>query len=157
MRREDVSENLREVAFDFFYYFSRFEFALKENGYLKSQIVGEKAEADWDAFCIRWREVYSLSGEAIVLLRERPARQIVGNDNTLAWKPVGLDDCKSELEKVVRLLRTIRNNLFHGGKHGHADWHDAKRNHLLLTSGRRVLDQIAELASTLQADYFSRY
>ena len=35
MRKEDIEDNLKELAFDFFYWFSRFEFALKENKFLR--------------------------------------------------------------------------------------------------------------------------
>jgi len=39
MRREDVSDQLSNLAFEFFFWFSRFEFALKENRYLSSHVV----------------------------------------------------------------------------------------------------------------------
>jgi len=31
MRKEDIESDLKNFAFDFFYWFSRFEFSLKEN------------------------------------------------------------------------------------------------------------------------------
>lgn len=74
----------------------------------------------------------------------------------VAWRPVGLDDCGSDLERVVRLLKTVRNNLFHGGKHGSADWDDPGRTALLLTLGTTVLDELAAM-SGLQADYTEHY
>ena len=40
MRYDEVSENLKSLAYDFFFYFSRFEAALKEQGYLKCKKVG---------------------------------------------------------------------------------------------------------------------
>lgn len=156
MRKEDVAANLSSLAFDFFYWFSRFEFALKENAYLQSRDVGARAEPGWDAFVEKWHEQYTPSIEATALLAARPERQIVAPNHELTWKPVGLEGCNSELAKVVRLLKTVRNNLFHGGKHGGAGWDDPKRTELLISSGKAVLDQLAALAS-LQADYTQYY
>jgi hypothetical protein len=156
MRKEDVSANLSSLAFEFFYWFSRFEFALKENAYLQNRDVGAKAEPGWDAFVERWHAQYLSSIEAKALLAAKPERQIVAPCQQLTWKPVELGECKSELAKVVRLLKTVRNNLFHGGKHGGEGWDDPKRSELLLSSGKTVLDQLAALAS-LNADYLRYY
>jgi hypothetical protein len=156
MRREDVPGPLSVLAFEFFFWFSRFEFALKENGYLVSHSVGERAMPGWNDFTEKWRSEFVPSQEAEFLLTAPPQRQIIGDRGTLEWKTVGLDDCKSDLEKVVRLLKTVRNNLFHGGKHGGADWDDPRRTSRLLEAGTSVLDQLAELAQ-IGADYKQYY
>lgn len=156
MRLEDVSERLSGAAFEFFYCFSRFEFALKENGYLKSHECGRPAEPGWGEFVGKWRHEYIVSAEALFLLSFPPERQIVLANDALDWKPVGLSDCRSDLEKVVRLLNTVRNNLFHGGKHGGAGWDNPKRTEELLVAGMAVLGQLAELAS-VESDYTQYY
>lgn len=156
MRKNDVDENLSALAFDFFYWFSRFEFALKENGYLKSRKVGVKAEAGWNAFVEEWHTQYTASTEASALLAEPPEQQIVSPNNGLCWKAVELDKCGSELAKVVLLLKTVRNNLFHGGKHGGAGWDDPSRTMFLLSSGMAVLNQLVQLG-LLDADYTQYY
>jgi hypothetical protein len=156
MRKEEVGTDLSVLAFDFFYWFSRFEFALKENGYLKCNNVGARAEPGWDAFVERWHAEYTASAEAAALQDAKPETQIVGPNGELAWRPVRLDDCNSELAKVVRHLKTVRNNLFHGGKHGGAGWDDPKRTKLLIFLGKAVLDQLAQLA-WLEADYTQYY
>jgi hypothetical protein len=156
MRRDEVASSLSNSAFEFFFWFSRFEFALKVNRYLKSNTVGAIAEPGWEEFVRRWNAEYVLSLEASHILNIPPNRQIVGHGGDLDWKPMGLEDCKSELEKVVRLLKTIRNNLFHGGKHGAAEWDDADRTQVLLTDGKSILDQLAILGG-LEADYARYY
>lgn len=156
MRKEDVAPNLSSLAFDFFYWFSRFEFALKENAYLQSHDVGANAEPGWDDFVKKWQGQYIASAEALALLAAKPERQVVAANDELKWQAVGLADRKSELARVVRLLKTVRNNLFHGGKHGGAGWDDPKRTLLLLSSGKSVLDKLAQLAS-LEADYTQYY
>ncbi len=156
MRKEDVTANLSDLAFKFFYWFSRFEFALKENGYLKSHVPGENAEPGWNEFVDKWQLRYATSSEAKFLLESPPERQIVLAGDTLDWKPVGLGDCKSDLAKIVRLVSTVRNNLFHGGKHGGADWDEPNRTEELLLTSKVVLDQLADLAS-INADYTQYY
>jgi len=156
MRKEDIDTELTALAFDFFYWFSRFEFALKENNYLKSHEDGANAEPGWDEFVEAWQAAYEPSEQARALLKANPKRQVVRLGQELNWRPVGLKDCKSELAKVVRILKTVRNNLFHGGKHGAEGWDDPKRSQLLLVSGKAVLDQFAQLAN-LRADYTQYY
>ena len=53
-------------------------------------------------------------------------------------------------------MKTVRNNLFHGGKHGSEGWDDPKETELLLASGKAVLDQLAQPAA-LEADYTQYY
>jgi hypothetical protein len=64
VKREDISSELSRLAFEFFFRFSRFEFALKENGYLQCTTVGAKAEPGWGAFSNKWRDKYEVSEEA---------------------------------------------------------------------------------------------
>lgn len=156
MRKDDVAANLSNLAFDFFFWFSRFEFALKENGYLKSHEPGKNAEPGWDEFVEKWQEQYTSSAEARLLLKSPPERQVVLEGNKLHWGTVRLDFCKSDLAKVVRLVKTVRNNLFHGGKHGGAGWDDPIRTQELLEASLALLHQFAELAS-IEADFTRRY
>ena len=155
MQKESVGPKLTLVAFDFFFWFSRFEFALKENGYLKSLTIGNAAEPGWDVFVAKWHANFKPSNESNALMAMNPKSQIVGT-NGLTWKDVGMTDCKSDLGKVVRLLKTVRNNLFHGGKHGADAWDDPTKTELLLSSGKLLLDQLANMAG-IEPDYTQYY
>lgn len=156
MRREEITDELKNASFEYFYWFSRFEFALKENGFLKSIESGVKAEPDWEAFKERFADNYALSREANKLLKLHPKRQVVNNNQELDWKPVGIDHCNNELCKIVTMLNTVRNNLFHGGKHGDTDVDNKERNLQLLNASKQVLDQLAEFAG-FDADYTRCY
>jgi hypothetical protein len=156
MQRANVSSPLSAIAFDFFFWFSRFEFALKEGGYLRSHKVGAKAEPGWERLVDGLSLHYTPSTEATLLLAAAPERQVVGVGNSLTWAPLDLEECKSELEKVVLSIKTVRNNLFHGGKHGAASWDDAERTTALLLASLAVLDQLAALAG-IDADYNRSY
>jgi hypothetical protein len=155
MRHEEIPEQLRNLAFDFFFRFSRFEFALKEARILKDGRVGANAEADWDSFIRAFSNEYVLSPAGKALVEARPQRQIVG-EHELEFRHVAFNPGASDLEKVVRLANTVRNNLFHGGKHGVAYWDDPERMQLLLGTTIAVLGDLAAQTG-LTADYERYY
>ncbi|WLB84511.1 hypothetical protein [Bradyrhizobium elkanii] len=144
MRREDIDQDLRNLAFDFFYWFSRFEFALKEKRFLKDNTVGARAEPDWDKFVKAHRGAYGVSPAAHALLVEKPRRQIVG-DPDHGFEDVPFSPNTADLDRVVAYAKTVRNNLFHGGKHGHDQWDDPARMRRLLGLTITVLGELAAL------------
>jgi hypothetical protein len=156
MRRAEVDGELESLAFDFFYWFSRFEFALKEKAYLQSHVVGERAVPGWDEFVNAWSAAYQASASSAQLLALAPKRQVVAANDALQWKDENFNGCGTELAKVVRLLKNVRNNLFHGGKHGVKDWDDPPRTRSLLVCGKKVLDEFVDMAG-LDADYTRYY
>jgi hypothetical protein len=84
--------------------------------------------------------------------------------DSLSWRAVDLSTSNSELDSVVKLLKTIRNNLFHGGKHSAAGcrlpaagWDDVPKTKSFLHSGLAVLGQLAALDAVLEADFPTLY
>ena len=61
----------------------------------------------------------------------------------------------SLLKKVSRSIKTIRNNLFHGGKYGDKDWDNRDRIKFLLENGNSVIEQLTKLDSALR-EYYSK-
>jgi len=155
MRHDDIPDDLKRLAFDFFYWFSRFEFALKEARYIKSTEVGAKAEVSWDRFIERHRDEYHLTSAGQALIDAKPQRQIVG-DGELTFRDVGFNAGATDLERVVRLANTVRNNLFHGGKHGSEYWDEPDRMRDLLATTIKAVDDLAAQAG-LQGDYERYY
>jgi hypothetical protein len=156
MLRDSVDPELSALAFEFFYWYSRLEFALKESGYLKNHSVGARAEPGWSDFVLHWSSTYEMCAGATALVSSAPRQQTVGDSDALKWEAVNLDDCTSDLARVVRLLKTVRNNLFHGGKHGAQGWDQPEQTRAFLSAGRTVLDSLAKMAA-LEADYTRRY
>ncbi len=156
MRRKEIPKELESASFEYFYWFSRFEFALKENKFLKNKVSGAKAEPSWEAFVEKYKAEYIPSNEAKRLISLHPKRQFVTENEELDWKPVGIDHCNNDLCKIVTMLNTIRNNLFHGGKHGDTDVDSRERNLDLLQISKAVLDQLADI-SGLDTDYTRYY
>ena len=119
---EDVVLALVEdekLVFKFFAIFSRFEYALKRTGFLRDQ---ERAEADWDRYstCLRGR--FAVLGsltftDACAYLEQESPRQQVVDGTRLTWKACLRGNGESEESYVLRMVRTVRNNLFHGGKY----------------------------------------
>ncbi|AJG12531.1 hypothetical protein RK21_01023 [Pseudomonas plecoglossicida] len=83
--------------------------------------------------------------EAEALLASPPDQQIVSDNLELAWQPISFEKCTSDLDKVVKSVKTVRNNLFHGGKHGAAGWDDPVRARLLIEMSTAVLAVLAVL------------
>lgn len=152
MRRNAIDNDLNAIAFDFFFWFSRFESALKSNNYLKSSKLGARAEPGWDLFVRRWEARYAVTEDAQVLVALAPMTQIVGEARALTWVPVVAEHSTSTLGCVVLMLKTVRNNLFHGGKHGADSWDDPARVRKLLTLCIQVLHELAELGE-FSADF----
>ncbi len=156
MRKDEIPTELSSLAFDFFYWFSRFEFCLKENGYLKCNQPGANAKPGWDKFVDRHASKFQPSSEAWELLKAPPERQVVLANRTLGWQPVRIADCTSDLAKIARFIKTVRNNLFHGGKHSAAGWDNPDRTKSLLSASKEVLCQLAELGG-FRGDYERTY
>jgi hypothetical protein len=156
MRRDEVPEDLSALAFEFFFWFSRFEFALKENKYLKNDKAGARAEPGWKKFVETWQSQYQPSAASRKLLELAPKQQTVDEGQELTWRTISFSNEDSELQKTVQLLKTVRNNLFHGGKHGTRSWDDPGRTRELLSVSRTVLEDLTSLAN-LWPDYTRYY
>jgi hypothetical protein len=145
MKRTEITPSLQDAAFDFLFWFSRFEFGLKEKQFLKSTDAGKKAEPNWDKFVKKHRNGYAPGPGARALIAARPRQQVVAANAGLGWKELQFEANEFELQKVTLLLRLLRNNLFHGGRHGDPQWDDPESTMRLLGQGRLALDELAEL------------
>lgn len=155
MRQDEIKENLRPLVFEFFFWFSRFESALKENGWLQSKVIGAPARPDWQGFVMAYAGDYSPSVAARQLVAANPLKQVIG-ELGLTFADVVFAESAPQLERVTVLLKTVRNNLFHGGKQGNAYWDDPDRMRLLLPLSVTVLGELVTLGG-LGADYTGYY
>lgn len=151
---QDIPDDLRELCIEYFFMFSRFEYALKENGYLKTSKY-KNAQPSWKKFVAEYGPIYVLSDEARKLLNNPPNRHIV-QDGCCQWEKVDFTNFSSDLDKIVFILKTIRHNLFHGGKNNHSDWDNPERSRFLISNAISVLGNLASL-SELEHDYWRNY
>jgi len=113
-----------ELVLQFFITFSRFEYALKRAGFVKSG-PSNSALPDWSKFAkekcnallddttdIEFTEARSF------LLQKPPQKQIfVKSGNCMQWQNNTKRNGEGDAEYLLRLVRDVRNNLFHGGKY----------------------------------------
>ncbi|TBF35226.1 hypothetical protein ELG88_08360 [Rhizobium leguminosarum] len=156
MRRDEITDDLMDLGFDFLFFYARFEFALKENKYLKKSKPGAPAEAGWTAFTAKWQADYKLTAAAAALIEAAPKREVIGDDGSPHFKAIEFPAATSDLEKVVVYCRTVRNNLFHGGKSGAGGWGDPVRTKMLLATVNEVLGELAQ-SGDIEPSYTGRY
>lgn len=155
MNRDQLTAEVEHLAFEFFFRFSRFEFAMKANCYLEDEREGRQAKPGWSKFERKFEADYVLSDAGEHLIKLCPQRQVVAANKALKFVPEAFDDNASDLSKVTRLLKNVRNNLFHGGKKTTVGWDDPARISLLLAVGGELLEELAKL--DFEADYKGRY
>ena len=106
------------AAVQLFACMARFEFALKECGFVAGE-EGKRVSPGWgdfEAAAMRTPVLDRLatSGEARELLERPPRRQLRRGDGFVWGDPVPLHDART----LCGAVRQVRNNLFHGGKAG---------------------------------------
>ena len=99
--------------------FSRFEFALKRSEFLKGS---RNAEANWDAYAKWLRGTFrsvedTRFTEAVACLRNAPPKKQVVSGGDINWEGTSIREGECLEQYVLRLVRAVRNNLFHGGKY----------------------------------------
>lgn len=137
----------KDLACEFFAVFSRFEFALKESGFVKGE---GRASPDWQRFARECTlEVAQDSPLAVsmgYLLAYPPQIQTPN----LKWKDVALQG-KTDVAKALESLQRVRNNLFHGGKHPPNSL--PGRDTELVSASLAVLYAVLEQNDQLRSDY----
>jgi len=114
-----LSEVDGDLVRDFLVFFARFEYALKREGMLKGN--DKWAKADWEGYSKRVRELFepptstAIKASVDFLLASPPQKQVVLNGE-LRFAAIRKDVGETNASYVLRLVRTVRNNLFHGGK-----------------------------------------
>ena len=124
---EVVQENATlQLAKEFFVIFSRFEYALKQAGFVRGD---NYVQPDWNRFAERYGEVFrnraqnnQLVRESISYFRQAPPRKQVLRDEQLKWehtqedKQIQRERQEPTLPWLTIMVRRVRNNLFHGSK-----------------------------------------
>lgn len=147
----------RNIVYQFFGFFSRFEYALKRRGYLKP---GKKANPNWEEYANsiqgRFRRVKDTDfSKAINLFLKEPPKTQVVSGNNLTWVDTIQGPGEHEEHYILRLVRTVRNNLFHGGKFPIpiGPLADVARNQKLLEAGITVLRQCLEFSPDVSSAF----
>lgn len=131
-----------ELAVEFSAVFARMEYALKTGGFA----VGNESKVDpnWDLFANTVNDDFLAIADAEVaaardyLLQHPPKKQVLKNGQ-LTFADQVIDAKQRPTQQVLLTVRTIRNNLFHGGKHMPDGEREQGRNERLVRSALCVL------------------
>lgn len=138
----------KKMVADFFIIFSRFEYTLKRAGFATGD--DGKVSANWGRFASVLKEHFDSTRtpelqEAVRYLDSHPPKKQILDNGVLSWRD-SVRNNDPQLIWLVRLIRTVRNNMFHGGKFPHFPVQDPSRNERLLHSSLVVQYECIELA-----------
>jgi len=148
----------RERVFHFLAIFARYECALKRSEFVRRGSYGE-ADADWNTYAdhISTRLARLTSPEYIMardrLLKNPPLRECLDNGQIL-WLPNPRRRGETDARYLLRVVRDVRNNLFHGGKFQDYKVAELARDRLLIDSAIIVLQASANVDDSIQRFFY---
>lgn len=143
----------------FFFTFSRFECALKQSIEFAKTAQHGGVEADWEKFIKNVKPVFDKNRslalqEAVDFLLKNPPKKQVIHDNKIVFVDINTKG-KSEIDCLKLYIKTIRNNLFHGGKFYGRMHPEDSRNYKLLLNGIIVMDELISLNKSVNKNFLA--
>ena len=138
----------RRLAWQFFLMFSRFEYALKREGYVR--VDRKDAQAAWRSFAKDHAAKFSTDHDprlqrAISYIKRSPPKKQIHVDRVLDWAEPTQFSGGPLLPWLLDQIQIIRNNLFHGGKFPQFAVSDPSRDRELIESALLVLGRSLKL------------
>jgi len=155
----------RDLLLQFFLVFSRFEYALKNSGFVQAgqsrkNETAPSAEPNWNAFARSIANLFTkghntdLNQACEYFLINPPMRQVLINSNVM-WDTTEPDSSLGETERLLLLVRRVRNNLFHGGKFSNEAFEDTDRQERLLKGSLLVLKECLRVSTQVNSAFDS--
>lgn len=145
----------RHLAWEFFVLFSRFEYALKRVPQYLMPGEGD-AQPNWDRFASDLNARFVLMAtpalmSAVTFYENKPPRKQLRKDGQMQWSdPVKPDKNEPLLRWLLRSVRIVRNNLFHGGKFPSMLIPEPSRDQDLLAHAITILTTCLPLSADVQ-------
>jgi len=139
-----------QLIYTFFKKFSRFEYALKQGGYVRVAKGNDAAQVDWKTY--ENNTAYELDAKEEELLKAAPQREIY-KGGKLLWENLKFGKTASNVKRLVLTLKTLRNNLFHGEKGAHGGSSNEGELLSLLEKGIHCLDKLCSSNEELKKHY----
>ena len=145
-----------ELAMEFMAVFSRVEYALKSTRYAVGN--DSRVDAAWDRFANDINDnflniqVPRLTQATNFLLSKPPRKQVL-DGNRIKFIDQTVDPNQSPAQQILRFVRTVRNNLFHGGKYLPFGENEQGRNQKLVESALIVLQFCVEIDPDVSTSY----
>ncbi|MEP1895879.1 MAG: hypothetical protein ABJQ98_10600 [Alloalcanivorax venustensis] len=146
-----------ELACDFLAVFARMEYALKATRFAIGNAGG--VSASWDRFANEAHEHFNADAsqelrEAVEYLwRSPPRKQVLADGHRVEFRDFEIDPAQGKLQQLILMVRTVRNNLFHGGKHLPDGETESGRNEALVRSSMVILRECAQLVADVRESY----
>ncbi len=156
---QDIFRHLHvppELACEFIAMFSRMEYALKSTHYAVGN--AKKVEPAWDIFANHIDQDFLAlthpdTVDARNYLLSHPPRKQVLQGKKLAFVDQVIDHNQATTQQVLLMVRTIRNNLFHGGKYSPQGEQEVGRNQLLVGHGLHILRACSKLDADVKISF----
>lgn len=153
-----VPEQHRSLVFRFLLVFSRFECALKRAGFAIGS--AESVHPAWDSFSSRYRSVFDPSQStelraACDYFTAVPPRKQILDAGVLDWSEPQFRTTEPFFTWLLLRVRSVRNNLFHGGKFPIAPIEDPARNPDLLSHSLTILYACLSLDAAVSCYFFT--
>jgi hypothetical protein len=154
----DRKVEVSDVVVQFFYFFSRFEYALKRCKYNIGENNG--AKADWDKFGNDLDEENLFSEivesdesfkKACDYLFDNSPKKQIARDYEISWTECPVDG--RDFKNLFILVRRVRNNLFHGGKFPDMPIEGSERDELLLNNCLIILEKCRALNESINSSF----
>ena len=148
------------LAFRFFREFSLLEYALKKAGFVQAAGTRQYAKTHWHGFSEREdlakgfderRMEHEDLRKAVDYLRQAPPKYLRYQDEELQWAEA--EDQDESLTQVLRSVRTVRNNLFHGDKASSMGETAVGRDECLVDCSLTVVEHCIELDEATKTHY----
>jgi hypothetical protein len=145
----------RHRVFRFLALFARWEAALKRSEFARAGRHGQ-AEADWNLYADTVSgPLAALAGAEYVAAREyllnNPPRRQQLEGKAIRWEPNPRRDGETDGRYLLRVVRDVRNNLFHGGKYQDGPVAEPARDRRLVDSAISVLEACVDLEPRIRA------
>lgn len=147
----------QELACDFLGVFSRLEYALKATRFSMGDEDG--VSANWDRFANEINEgFHAIDSEELraavnYLFTRPPRKQVLEGQQRLNFREFVIDQNQRPLQQILLMIRTIRNNLFHGGKFLPMGEEEPGRNEALVRNALVILNHCTQLADDVRETY----
>lgn len=155
-------ENEKLVC-EFLHVFSCFEYALKTTSFLTSRNKGD-AFADWEKFSNsidsenKLAEVKSVEfNKGVKYFFENPPKKQIVDNGFLGWEEYKKPEHFNNFKELLKLVRRVRNNLFHGGKFRSGLEQGSERNSNLLKYGLVILKECIDLNKEIKEKFNEQF
>ena len=146
-----------KVATEFFVMFARLEYALKAQEHIVKTAQKQDLTIDWRKLSQlidgRFQKKVATDEElkrAVEYFCDCPPQKQIWNGHNKDFELPAPQNVP-QTERVLLCLRTLRNNLFHGGKDFKRE--DADRDQTLIAHGLAVITAVVDCNEDLRADF----